>query len=187
MDTDVRDDDRLRAPSQQLQIPINPGEEIKKKRRLSEEETTKKEGKKTKKKAEKLEETVPDENVSYYEQISNGQLSSFSQQDPSLSLSSMQRTLRSSESIGFGFLEFIGNVLKKDIYILSGDTLDVYQTDEYSCSIKGRNSIVLYHTKSGSGHFELVGLCLGDEAYTHFLPNNPFIDLIRSRTKYCSK
>lgn len=49
-----RDDDRLRGPDQHMQIPVNPGEQVKKRRRLSEEETTKKDGKKTKKSAERV-------------------------------------------------------------------------------------------------------------------------------------
>lgn len=119
--------------------------------------------------------------IKYYDYINGGHTKAASLEYPELKLESMQALLRSSGPVGFGFLDYLGIVFNKDIYILDANTKDVYRTFEYDYSIKGtRYSIVLYYTNN-PGHFELVGLYLGDEAYTHFLPNNEFIKLLRSR------
>lgn len=132
----------------------------------------------------KLRESLSSRLDQYYDVINGGNMREFVKESgENLSLESMKQTLESSDMVGFGFLDFVGMVLEKDIYILSGDESDVYQTHEYDYSIKGdRNSIVLYHTKN-PGHFELVALCIGDKGHTHFLPTNNFVELIKNRVK----
>jgi hypothetical protein len=96
----------------------------------------------------------------------------------------MQKQLDSSAFIGYGYMEFIGNCLNKDIYILEAVRQDIYITDELLFTIKGnRPSIVLYYIEGG--HYESVGLKLSDGTYaTHFYPDHSFIKFLNEKVQH---
>ncbi|MEM3062293.1 MAG: hypothetical protein QW303_01920 [Nitrososphaerota archaeon] len=115
----------------------------------------------------------------YYSILNKGNTSLFSKEVPEFTLEHMQRELDSSNAIGYGYIEFIGNVLNKDIYILDGVRKDIYISDELPLTIKGnRNSIVLYYT---NGHYELVGIRNSEGFDTYFDPNHSFIKFLYNR------
>lgn len=118
----------------------------------------------------------------HYDILSGGNMRTFSEAVPEFSLQNMQNELASRSFIGFGYLEFIGNALDKDIYILEGQRKDIYVTDELSLTIKGnRKSIVLYYI---NGHYELVGIRRDDNTFdTHFSPDHSFIQSLYSRVQ----
>lgn len=120
----------------------------------------------------------------YYESLNFGNTKEFSQAVPEFSLSYMQNELNSNSPIGYGYMEFIGNILNKDIYILDSKRQDIYITDELPLTIKGtRKSIVIYYM---SGHYELVGIENNDGSYsTHFSPNHSLIKTLYNRVKEC--
>ncbi len=98
----------------------------------------------------------------------------------------MQKELNSHSYIGYGYIEFIGNALGKDIYVLEAIRRDIYrQTDEdLELIIKGnRNAVVLYYMDNG--HYELVGLRNPDGTFdTHFSPEHSFIRFLYSRVQH---
>lgn len=92
----------------------------------------------------------------YYATLNNGNTAIFAKDVPEFELAHMQEQLRSQVPIGYGYMEFIGNTLDKDIYILDGVRQDIYVTDELPNTVWGsRPSIVLFYL---NGHYELVGI-----------------------------
>lgn len=97
----------------------------------------------------------------HYDLLNGGNTSAFSEAVPEFALDYMQKQLNSTRPIGYGYMEFIGNIVKKDIYILEALRQDIYLTDELPLTIKGnRNAVVLYYM---NGHYELVGIKRPDE------------------------
>ncbi len=129
-----------------------------------------------------------DKETTHYELLNGGNTANFAEGVPEYALSYMQRQLDSTQPIGYGYMEFIGNVLNKDIYILEAIRHDVYVTDELPYTIQGnRCSIVLYYM---NGHYELVGIRRQNEhngseiAFdTHFAPNHSFIRFLYGRVR----
>lgn len=123
-----------------------------------------------------------DDSPTYYDILNGGNTRTFSEAVPEFSLANMQRELASRNPIGFGYLEFIGNALNKDIYILEAQRRDIYATHELPLTIKGnRKSIILYYL---SGHYELAGLQLSDGTFvTHFAPEHSFIRFLYDRVQ----
>jgi hypothetical protein len=118
----------------------------------------------------------------HYDILNGGNTSAFAEAVPEFALSYMQKQLDSQTPIGYGYMEFIGNALNKDIYILEALRRDIYNTDELHLTIKGdRNSIVLYYM---NGHYELVGIQNADGTFdTHFSPEHSFIRFLNNRVK----
>lgn len=121
----------------------------------------------------------------YYDKLNNGNMAVFGANVPQYKLDYMQKELDSFTPLGYGYLEFIGNVLDKDIYILDSKTQSLYITDELSLSITGqRQSIVIYYINNSEcvGHYELVGIQNMDGTInTHFHPSHPFIRFLNSK------
>lgn len=126
----------------------------------------------------------PSDNTSltYYQTISRGQLPNLSKDFPECSLENMQKELSTSMEIDFKYMEFISDVIMKDIYLLDADRQDVYVVgNEFDILYKGRESIVLYFLP---GHFELVGYRTEKNLniiQTLFPPNHDFILAIQQR------
>lgn len=118
----------------------------------------------------------------HYEVLSGGNMCTFAEAVPEFTLENMQRELASRSFIGFGYLEFIGNALEKDIYILEAQRRDIYITDELAFTIKGnRKSIILYYI---NGHYELVGVHRDDNTFdTHFSPEHSLIQCLYARVQ----
>lgn len=120
---------------------------------------------------------------SYYSYLNGGNTAAFADAGiPEFSLSYMKHQLENPIPIGYGYMEFLGLIFDKDIYILEGIRHDIYITDELPLTIKGnRNSIVLYYH---NGHYELVGLKKSDGSFsTHFSPNHSFIKFLNKRVQ----
>lgn len=123
-----------------------------------------------------------DNSPRHYDILNGGNTKLFCEYVPEFTLNNMQKMLNSNNSIGYGYMEFIGNALNKDIYILEAIRQDIYHSDELSLSITGnRNSIVLYYM---NGHYELVGIQQDDETFnTYFSPDHSFIQFLYSRVQ----
>ena len=119
-------------------------------------------------------------NITYYDVMNDGNTAKFAKTVPEFSLRNMMNMLNSNNHIGYGFFEFINSQLNKDIFILDGNTQDLYYSDEYRLSIKGRNSIVLYYQ---GNHYQLVAIVDNDGEHTHFKPDHPFILFLKSKIK----
>lgn len=130
--------------------------------------------------ADKLsEKVVGNDKLRYYDILNNGNTSNFSKQVPEFSMERMQSELASNHPIGYGYLEFVGNQLDKDIFILDAERNDVYITNEEDLTIKNRNSIVLYYI---GAHYELVGILNDSHSYdTYFHPQHSFIQFLKDR------
>lgn len=117
-----------------------------------------------------------------YDLLGRGNRKEFSSEVKELSLKRMKKLLDSSEHIGFGYIEYISNQLRRNIYILNGDKNDVYITGEESLFMdKERDSIVLYYKP---GHYELVGIENRDGTIsTIFAHDHPFIRFLRYRIR----
>jgi hypothetical protein len=120
------------------------------------------------------------ENVTYYNTINSGNTLKFSNIVPEFELEYMQNELKSDSYIGYGYMEFIGNILNKDIYILEATRHDIYASDELNLTIKGnRDSIILYYIE---GHYELVGLKNKNGSFnTHFSHKHSLIQCLYKR------
>lgn len=133
--------------------------------------------------AEKLAETIPGESHTYYESLNNGNMKEFSEAVPEFSLKNMQAELNSNNSIGYGYLEFISDIIEKDIYILDADRQDIYISDE--AAVKGdRSSIVIYYSDF-TGHYELIAIKTEDSFASHFSPKHSFIKFLYEKIQAC--
>jgi hypothetical protein len=123
------------------------------------------------------------EGRTYYDQLNNGNTKSFASSVPEFSLEHMKQTLDSNSQVGYGYMEFIGNIIDRDIYILSGHHRDVYNSDELRYTIRGdRSSLVLFFA---SHHYELVGVKNDDDSFsTHFKPTHSFIQNLYQRVQF---
>lgn len=132
--------------------------------------------------AEKLADPISDQPDAprHYDTLNGGNTSAFAEAVPEFALTYMQSQLDSNTPIGYGYMEFIGNALNKDIYILEALRHDIYITDELPLTIKGnRCSIVLYYM---NGHYELVGCQNPDGTFdTHFSHDHSFIQFLYNR------
>jgi len=116
----------------------------------------------------------------YYYTINNGNIAHYSEYVPEFTIDNMKKILDSHEYVGYGYIGLLSEVLDKDIYILNGDTQNLYISDELTLNIKGnRPSIVLYYQFS---HYELIAICDNDyiDFKTHLSPSNSFIKFLYS-------
>jgi hypothetical protein len=134
--------------------------------------------------SEKLASKISDDPKSptHYDTLNGGNTSAFAEAVPEFALEYMQSQLQSNLAIGYGYMEFIGNILNKDIYILEAIRRDIYITDELPLTIKGdRSSIILYYM---NGHYELVGIQNDDGGFdTHFNPDHSLVRFLNNRVK----
>jgi hypothetical protein len=134
--------------------------------------------------ADKLSSPISEDTNSpiHYDILNGGNTSAFAESVPEFDITYMQKQLDSQTPIGYGYMEFIGNALNKDIYILEAVRHDIYVTDELPLTIKGnRCSIVLYYM---NGHYELVGIRKNNETFdTHFNPDHTLIRFLYSRVR----
>ena len=135
----------------------------------------------SKKLASKIDESNPN-SPRYYDVLNGGNTSSFAEAVPEFALEYMQNQLESQVPIGYGYMEYIGDVLNKDIYILEAARKDIYKTDELHLTIKGnRRSIILYYM---NGHYELVGVHNPNDTFdTHFASDHSLIRFLNSRVQ----
>lgn len=103
----------------------------------------------------------------------------------------MVALLASHAFIGTGFIEYIGDMLGLDIYILNAETKDVYVHHEARYCYKDRPSVVVLcyppqplkgdATQDSGGHYELVAMEVGGVSYSRWFPDHPFIVMLRQR------
>jgi hypothetical protein len=123
---------------------------------------------------------LADELPQYYSSLYDGNLVHMAAQYAGYECNIMQQRLLTNDWIGEGYLEYIGEQLNKDIYIIDANLQSLYPTDEYRFSIKGnRSSLILYYI---SNHFELIGIvnALG-KITTYFKPEHSVIRLLYSQ------
>jgi len=130
--------------------------------------------------SQKLSQKIEGKNITYYEKINGGNTYKFSETISDFKQENMKKILDSNNQIGYGYIEYIGDVLNKDIYILEGKRQDIYKTDEYIYSIKNdREAIVLYYN---NGHYELIGLINdNNDIETYFNYNHSFIKFLNEK------
>ncbi len=132
--------------------------------------------------SQKLAEKVSDDGPRNYDLLNQGNTSIFAKDVPEFDIKYMQSQLNSNYPIGYGYMEFIGNSLNKDIYIIESNRKDIYVTDELPLTIKGnRMSIVLYYI---NGHYELCGIRTEQGYNTHFSPQHSLIKFLNSRVNH---
>jgi hypothetical protein len=133
-----------------------------------------------KKLSEKLDTPRSDGGPTYYQALAGGELAKQAIHVREYELPNMQKLLNSDAWIGYGYMEYIGDICNKDIYILEGHRHDLYVSDELRFCIKGnRNSIVLYYCNS---HYEPVGILDENNKFqTLFSPNHSFIRFLKRR------
>ena len=112
-----------------------------------------------------------------YEDLHNGNIKEFSMYVNDYKLPFMKKQLAGSGFIGYGYLEYISNMMNVDIYILSGDEEDIYVSDEKSFD-KQRQSVILHYQHH---HYDLVGLYENKKITTIFCPRHEFIRMLRKR------
>jgi hypothetical protein len=130
--------------------------------------------------ADRLIETDPLTGSDYYSGLNNGRLEDISQGVKEYTKDALRKELLSSQPVDNIYQELISNSVNKDIYIIDGETMDMYNTGSaFSLYYKGRNSIIIIYTP---GHFETVGIRRSDGTIdTIFTPEHPLIQSCRER------
>ncbi len=144
--------------------------------------------------AEKLSSPVSSEPnaKTHYETINSGKTSEFpispDLPDCDYSLSNMQKQLSGDDNIGYGYLEYISNILDKNIYILNEADKDLFpfeKTELLNYYKKNRPSIVLYYTMPNNkdiyDHYELVGIMNNGIVDTYFDSDHTFIKFLYNK------
>jgi hypothetical protein len=121
----------------------------------------------------------------HYEIINSGKTAEFPLCPDSLeydfSLNNMKKQLDSNKYIGYGYIEYISNILDKNIYILNDSNSDLYpyeKTELPNIYKKNRSSIVLYFSFN---HYELVGIMNNGIVDTYFDSDHTFIKFLYNR------
>jgi hypothetical protein len=116
----------------------------------------------------------------YYSGLNYGKLDEISEGVKEYSREALRRELLSSQPVDNIYQELISNSINKDIYIIDGETMDMYSPGSaFSLYYKGRNSIVIFYTP---GHFEVVGVKRSDGSInTTFTPEHKLIQACRER------
>lgn len=116
----------------------------------------------------------------WYYALARGALHDISREYPEYSLDNMRKTLADSEkSLSYLYLEFIADIMNKDIYLLDDENEDVLITGEEDLYQKGRSSVVLRYRNS---HYETIGLLdHSGDIRTLFSPTHDFITQIKAR------
>lgn len=121
----------------------------------------------------RLREELADGLPKRYASLYNGKLAQFAPNFQEYTCESMQRVLRDGrEWIGYGYLEYICDALRIDLYIVDGTTGKLYPTDELAYCIKERETVVLLYTP---GHYRPV-LHHGEGL---FEPSHPIVRALR--------
>jgi len=130
--------------------------------------------------ADLLSEIDPITGKDYYSGLNNGKLEEISRGVKEYSKEELIKELKSSEPVDNIYQELISNCFNKDIYIIDGETKDMYNIGSaFSLYYKGRNSIVLYYTP---GHFEVIGVKRSNgNIDTIFTPEHKFIQDCKDR------
>jgi len=130
--------------------------------------------------ADRLNEVDPLTGSDYYSGLNNGNLEDFSKGVKEYSKESLYRELLSSDPVDNIYQELISNAVNKDIYIIDGETNDMYNVGSaYKLFYKGRNSIIIYYTP---GHYEVVGIKRKDGTIdTIFTPEHELIQICNTR------
>ena len=120
---------------------------------------------------------------SHYSYLAGGKLEEFAKEIPEFEINHMISQLNSKSPIGYGYIEFISDIIGRDLYILDFSRKDIYVTDELRYSITGeRNAIVLLYHSGPVGHYELVGIRKPDGSFdTHFKPTHTLIQKLNRR------
>jgi hypothetical protein len=140
--------------------------------------------------ADAINQTVHDTNVTYYELMARGNLSSLGKTYSDYSLENLQKLLRSTQSVGIEFIEALGHFLSLDIYIIDMKTKDLYfMGSDMSLYHKGRRSIILGYTQISDkrfddGHYETIGLNVKNEIFTLFDPENFVVKSLNMRYEH---
>lgn len=110
------------------------------------------------------------------------------------SLVNMKKQLDSNNNIGYGYMEYISNILDKNIYILNEVDNDLYpfvKEDLLNLYKKNRSSLVLYYTTPNDNdsydHYELVGIMNNGIIDTYFSPDHSFIKFLYNKVLERSK
>lgn len=118
-----------------------------------------------------------------YETLNGGTMDEIAKYNSSYSLSSMQDRLRNDQELGVEYIEFLSNLLDKDIYVLDEMKRSIFPVGvEPKHLYKGRKSIVIIYSENIS-RYDLVGLLEGGRVKTYFRPANPFIVMLRTQAK----
>lgn len=117
----------------------------------------------------------------HYEKLHGGNILSFSEHVEEYKLSNMKNTLNSDHMVGYGYLQFICDVIEKDILIFDEMKMDVYFSDEVTVNDRNRVIVLCYDEKGF--HYETLGIRDNDKMITHFEKNHPFILELKKRMK----
>lgn len=117
---------------------------------------------------------------SWYYALARGTFHDISQEYPEYTLDNMRKTLDDSKkSLSYLYLEFIADIINKDIYLLDDENKDILITGEEDLYQKGRSSVVLRFRNS---HYETVGILdRNGNIQTLFSPTHDFIAQIKTR------
>jgi hypothetical protein len=119
--------------------------------------------------------------ITYYDFLSRGNLREFSKTDARYSLANMKQELLESKGNDNLFIEYLSEVLNKDIYILDQKKQDIYiQGDDRAILYKKRPSIVVLYLED-LRHYELIGVEREGKIETMFSPEDPFILNLQNR------
>lgn len=127
----------------------------------------------------------------HYEIINSGKTSEFPVcpdfPEDDFSLENMKKQLDSDKYLGYGYIEYISNMLDKNIYILNDSNNDLYpfeKTELLNIYKRNRSSIVIYYK---SNHYELVGILNNGIVDTYFDSDHTFIKFLYNRVLEKSK
>ena len=116
---------------------------------------------------------------SYYENLSRGEIKELSSTLPGLELKNMKKYLNSHNWLDMYYLELISNQLDIDILIYNQQSKKFYITGDEEIYHKGRNTILINYIQDC--HFETIGVKINGEVKTFFTPDCEIIQDIKNK------
>jgi hypothetical protein len=114
-----------------------------------------------------------------YDQLSRGQLKTFSEFVPETSLTRMKKSLKSNEWGDMRFIEMISNLMDINIIIIDYGKKNIYHMGDFELFIKPRDSIIIMVTNNI--HFDTVGVNFSSGIRTLFSYNETVVQQLISK------
>jgi len=120
------------------------------------------------------------EEKTYYELLSRGELKELSKTFDETKLETMKKFLRGKGWFNELYIEFISNVFDVDIYIIDHNKKDLYIRGSNELYFKNRNSIIIgYYSEL---HFDTLAIKdTNGKKRTYFSPSSPVVSCLKNK------
>lgn len=114
-----------------------------------------------------------------YNELYDGKIKSFSDYNTEYRYNEMKRVLGTpGELLGYGYLGYISDIFDIDIIVLNEKIMNLYNSDEYKYTIKGRKTIIIVY--NNNKYEPVIMFNENNEVTTYYSPEDPIVEKLVS-------